>query len=355
MKKFVLAFVLVMFLATGANALELITQENAVVTGTKTENVYVFGGTVLIEGDIDGDLTTAGGAVTVNGDVTGDVLALAGMITINGNISGDLRTAGGMIVLNGNVEGDSLIAGGAITVTSAINGDALIGAGMLEMQGTIRGYANISAGTVNLKGTLTDGEITANTFNNQGIISGQVSYTKNMMGYKTMSSLFLFHTLKRVFESVWWFISVIVTALIMLKFMPNLLEKCSETIEKDSFARWLKGAGIAILMPMVLLLLIITIVGIPVTKLGLVVYGLTITLTGPVYSLWMGNKIAEYFNYRKQPIMKKTVLGAGAIALMLLIPVIGILVKVILFPIAFYSLLEILWEADKKAVHKKII
>ncbi len=73
------------------------------------DDLYVFGGEVIIDGTVEGDLIVAGGDVEINGVVNGDVLAAAGNVILTGAVQDDIRVAGGGVVIRGSI-GDDLVA-----------------------------------------------------------------------------------------------------------------------------------------------------------------------------------------------------------------------------------------------------
>src|SRR6266566_6574504 len=60
-----------------------------------------FGGTVVVDrGEVEcGNLTTFGGTVVVNGEVQGDIVAFNSNIVIAGNVNGDIDIYGGSVTL----------------------------------------------------------------------------------------------------------------------------------------------------------------------------------------------------------------------------------------------------------------
>lgn len=119
-------------------------------------DLYVLGGTVVVDGSVDGDLTAAGGQVTLNGPVTGDVLAAGGSVSIAGDVAGDLRVSGGQITLNGPVGEDVVAAGGQTTVQggATIDGDLVVSGGQVAMGGAVAGNIEANAGTYSRTGTV---------------------------------------------------------------------------------------------------------------------------------------------------------------------------------------------------------
>lgn len=127
-----------------------------------SDDLYVYGEEIIIDGTVEGDLIVSGGYIEVNGVVMGDLLAAGGAVVINGVVQDDVRAAGGAVVLSGRVGDDFFaMAGGGwpggITMpmvnmnlggrsvpqglqvgsSSAIGGDAYVAGGFGNVAGSI--------------------------------------------------------------------------------------------------------------------------------------------------------------------------------------------------------------------------
>lgn len=119
-------------------------------------DLYLFAGTVTVDGDIDGDLTVFGGQVTLNGTVTGDVLAAAGSVSIGGQVDGDVRTASGQVTVSGVVGEDMFAVGGQASLASSgtVGGDLIAAGGQVTVAGDVAGSIEGSAGTYSRTGSV---------------------------------------------------------------------------------------------------------------------------------------------------------------------------------------------------------
>lgn len=135
-----------------------------------TDDLYVSGDEVIIDGTVEGDLIVAGGYVEINGVVMGDLIAAGGAVVISGVVQDDVRAAGGSVLLTGRVGDDFFAAGGGgwpgmafipmqmegrnvpqgVTVAAgaSVDGDAFIAGGEGLVAGSVG--RNLSAGMGNL-------------------------------------------------------------------------------------------------------------------------------------------------------------------------------------------------------------
>ena len=251
------------------------------------------GESVTISGVVNGDVYAAGANVTVDGVINGDLLAGAGMITLLGEVTDDVRIAGGNILINGTVGKNVTLAGGTATITSEaeIKGSILAFAGNLELRAPVGRDVSLYAGRAvvgsQIGGDLR-GEFDELVLTSEAGILGNLEYKSPEEAEITEGAIILGETsyeslrrerapkLKMNFlaepaiprgASLWLsFSSFILSFLLGLGFL-YVFPKRGEAIIKVLTSRpWQSlGAGFLalILIPVGMVLLIMTIIGIP--------------------------------------------------------------------------------------------
>ena len=128
-----------MFFAAPAQALILQAEDELFFDEYVTEDVYLAGGVVTIQQDIDGDVFVAGGDVTINGVVGGDLFVAGGNVLVNELVRDDVRMIGGSLTLNNEVGGDLIVIGGSADINpeSIIQGDVVSISGKTNLYGTV--------------------------------------------------------------------------------------------------------------------------------------------------------------------------------------------------------------------------
>ncbi|WP_372730035.1 hypothetical protein [Nocardioides sp.] len=132
-------------------------QEVVIPAGETVDgNLYVWGGTVRVEGTVTGDLVVAGGQVEVSGEVANDLLATGGSLDVSGRVDGDARMVGGQVTVSGTVGQDLVLGAGQATVTSSgqIGQDLLFGAGEMTLDGRVAGNVLGSTPSYTVNGTI---------------------------------------------------------------------------------------------------------------------------------------------------------------------------------------------------------
>ena len=148
---------------------------------TITDDLYIFGSNVNVQGTVDGTVVAAGGTVTVAGHVIRDVMVAGGTVDINGPVGGSVRVAGGIVTINGAVTGDVVAAGGTVNINSdaAVGRDLVLGGGQVTVAGPVARNVMLGSGTVTIQNTV-GGNVTGGvdrlTLSSGAKVSGYLDY-----------------------------------------------------------------------------------------------------------------------------------------------------------------------------------
>jgi cytoskeletal protein CcmA (bactofilin family) len=366
------------------------------LTNPSNDDVYAAGGSVSLQSTIAGDAYAAGGDVTVGQAVEQDVVAAGGTVTINGTVGDDARLAGGTIIVNSAVADDLVVAGGSITINSDIGGDLVVTGGQVVLNGNVGGAVKIAAGSVTLNGTVTGpSEIKAETIVLQGTMNGPgryvatksfsvqsgssfnapfeyyqpsgeynfAPYLKNGATAKFQSNLAPTDTSKKAqawaAQAFGWFeLLTLLSAMLVLALLVGICGRYLVQVA-DDFRKhfWLRAAGgliYFIVLPVLALLLLITIIGIPLGVLTIAILILSMifakTLTAAILALWLlkrSNK--QWMGWR---LWLVAVAAYIALRLVVVIPVIGWLISALIVCATFGSLLHFKWTLFRQGMAK---
>jgi uncharacterized RDD family membrane protein YckC len=88
--------------------------------GETAQEVVVIGGSATIHGKVTGDVVVVGGSIAMDGEIAGDAVAVGGSITTSGEIGGDaVVVLGGLTAAKGaNIKGDAVAVGGGVEVAN---------------------------------------------------------------------------------------------------------------------------------------------------------------------------------------------------------------------------------------------
>ncbi|NGM68723.1 polymer-forming cytoskeletal protein [Natronolimnobius sp. AArcel1] len=246
------------------------------------------GGTVIIEeGETVSDLEAFAGTVVVEGTVTGDASAVAGSIQVteSGEIDGDFEAAGGSVVIEGTVEGELQAATGSLEIRegATIGGDLSAGAGSIVIDGTLASNAEVGADTTRLgddaeiAGDLRyGGDLEGNT----DAVAGTITEDSSLgMGGDIVPTL---DPIASWVFSVYIFVANLLLGAALLALFPRFSAGVANRVARDPIRTGLAGLGLLIGVPILLVALAITIVGIPLSFIGAFLFALIVWI-GVVY------------------------------------------------------------------------
>lgn len=162
-KLLVLAFVGIIslgLLALPALAAEFRGEEKVVIGPEEVieDDLYLAGGTVIVEGKVLGDLVAFGSEITLKGEVEGDFIAAGRAITITGSVKDDARVAGAAIYLKegANIADDCFAAGYSMESEpgSLVEGGLYVGAYQTTLAGEVRGDFRGGMGSLEIAGRI---------------------------------------------------------------------------------------------------------------------------------------------------------------------------------------------------------
>ena len=306
------------------------------------DDLYIAGGTIIIDGTINGDLIAGGGIITVNGTVNGSIMAAGGTVNINGEVTHAVRVIGGTLNISGTIGRDLLVASGEFSMasTAEIGGDLLLGAGTARIDGLIKGDINSGVEHLSIASTASiQGEITYISENEANIQSGaQIigTITHKLPNIKERLAVGT-NRLPNVGERlapaiglglgarVIGFLMTLVVGIVIILIAPKRMKAITESIRTRPWASLGWGAIILIFTPIAALIVCITIIGIPLGLITLVLYGIAIHLTQLFAGLYIGQLIIGSSRKvgSRGALVGALVLGLAIFSLLKLIPYLG--------------------------------
>jgi hypothetical protein len=345
---------LLVFMLPGAGVARAETRlsDSVVVSQALDDDLYAMGGEVRIDGTVAGAVAVAAGSARIAGDVAGDVMVAGGRIDLGGGVGDDLRAAGGDIRVAGFVTDQATIAGGSVVIASgsAIGGRTWIAAGDVEMAGQIGGKLRVVAGHAVISGRVAgDVEVAAREIRVESgaVIGGDLVWRSGqppviaedarILGELRAASGrdapgFADDSYDRV-DGGWAFgITVVVAALILCWFAPQLVARSAAVFSAAPVRTVLLGAGAVVLMPILALVLFLTVLG---WLLGLVVlagYVFGVILSGLVGLLMVAQLLRNRFSSAATGWRRQVVLAGALVALVAAqqVPAFGPLLSVLL-------------------------
>lgn len=309
---------------------------------------FAHGRTVEISGTVNGDLYVTGGQVFVDGTVNGDVLALGGSVEISGTVTNDVRLLAGQALITGKIGRNITAATATIELSPAaqIGRSAVIASGNADIEANIVGNLRLYSSSVRISDHI-GGKVTASVgqlrLTSKVVIDGPLEYWSNknalidphatVKGGVTHHPSFFYDLMhNKMFKwlkigskfagLVMNFFYSFIIGLIMLRYFPQRIDRTIEMLNTKPAQSAVAGIVLIFLLPIIMLALIITILGVPfaLTLLSLTVVGF---YTAKILSiLWLSTHIFRRYEFKKH---RKLYFSFGLIVYFILsvIPYIG--------------------------------
>ncbi len=327
MKKLLIAFFCLTLFNSSVEAFQAKAEESLNLTEKIVEDAYLAGGRVRVEASIEGDLAIIGGDIVVKENISEDVLFLGGKILFTGSVADDFRAGGGEIVLEGEVGDDVLIGSGNVEIGSKtlIKGDLVIGSGETFLGGTVLGDVKIGGGIITLSGIIEGNasfvaeeiivkegaEIKGNLFYSapkslpelEKIVSGEVTHEIwEEMKEEHRSAIFLFGLTFTLSN----FLYLLIFGGLLFFALEKFWRQTGEELKSHPWTSLLKGFLYFAAMPFLIIILLISVLGIPIAFLSLFIYifsFILFELLGTV--IFTGLFVSKYLKNNSKSFWKK--------------------------------------------------
>ncbi len=368
-----LSLILVVFLLLPAatHASTVLTAQNVSISSTTPGNAYAFGETVNIDAPVTADLMSAGGTLNLTSPIAGDALLAGGTVGIQQPIGGDARIAGGRVSVRNNVGGDLFAAGGYVTVsgkanylylagntvevTNGANGTTTIYGVDVSLAGEFKGDVEVVASD---KVTIADGTIIHGSLKydapqkavipDTAQITGAVEYIGNAPFVPTPKQAHTFAVAGHWIFFAVRLIAALITVGLVVGFFPALTDAVVENVLARTFERFmllmLLGFSAFVAVPVVMLLLMLSFVGIGPALLIGAAYLLFILLSYIYAAALAGSALMWGARKHIQITWRGALLGVVVIEAIGIVPVLGLVVKFVLAAVAGGALLMLFYK-----------
>lgn len=219
-------------------------------------------GTVIVRGTVRNDVSTAAGSVhvTESGTVGGDVAAAAGTVRIDGTVDGNVQAAGGSVIVG---------------PTGAIGGDLDAGASYVELNGTVDGDVRAGAETVVLGPSAAVGgtvRYDAETFaRDPGATVGGSVVRDERLGQTVTAD-----PVPGWVGALYGLLANVLLGVLLLAVFPAFSDRVADAVTERPARSTGVGLVTILAVPLVLVLVALTIVGIPLSLVGAVSFAVLV-------------------------------------------------------------------------------
>jgi cytoskeletal protein CcmA (bactofilin family) len=318
--------------------------DNVTLERSKVVNgaYYTSGDTVTIAGTVKGDLYCAGKTVFVTGTIEGDVFCAAQTIKIAGNVDGDVRVAGQTVTIDGITSRNVTVFGEVVDIAkTAVIGRDLNGASnSVTVDGKVGRDVTIGGNTVSILGnvgrdvgvasenlSINDGSSVAGwvryTSRNEasiaeGSVQGEVKYTKKEDDDTAAAD----SSAAAISSFIYMLLAFAVLSLGIILIAPQQVHAVGITGIKRLGLSILLGVFALLAVPILLVLLALTFIGIPLALLLGLVWILILVLSGPIFAYYLGRLLLR--KHTDNAIWTMLV-GAALVVVLFIIPIVNVI------------------------------
>ena len=279
-----------------------------------TGDRFLLGGTVRHDTPVDGDLIGVGGDVEVNAAVKGDVVAMGGDVRLRAPVGSDVYVAGGTVTIESSVGGNARVAGGnaEVTGTGSVTGNLSIAAGDVLILGPVKGNVHAAGGNV-----LIDSEIGGDVSTGAGTlelgpnarITGKLKYKgpddirrhpdAQVLGGIEKKEVRTRETRRHVETTtrdrsfsvggLLWTLGLIGLAALLAAAFPGATKRLGGELRENTGLVFLLGFCALVGVPILAVMLMVTIIGLPLALILVLLYFLLLLLGYVAIAVVMGD------------------------------------------------------------------
>lgn len=311
------------------------------------ENVVRRGGDVVAAGravhisdSIPGDVMAMGADIGFSGSAAGDFLGAGGRQEVAGWIGGSARIAGGEVRMSASVGRNATLAGGRVEVLDPadIAGNAYLAGGEVRVAGSVGQMLQVAGGSVGLDGTFGDVTVTADRLR-----VGPGAIIQGNLRHRVQPANVSIDPNARIAGEVialpspehrdspaalrWlWRLAFLLTGAVVIALFPGLARSAADALR----SRTGLSAGLGILWligaPILVLVLAITVIGIPLALIVTTIYTTSLYVGPAVLGLWLGRLIFRGKGETRAGLVGAFLIGGLILLLATLIPYAGIVI-----------------------------
>ncbi|MEN3003930.1 polymer-forming cytoskeletal protein [Dehalobacterium formicoaceticum] len=302
---------------------------------------FAAGQSVIVDGIINGDLIVAGQYVHINGKVTGNIYAAAQNLEIKGAVTGDVFGVGQMATVTSDalLSRDVFLAGETVTFSGAAGRQLFVGVNRMILQGTVGDNANIAAENISIqdsaviKGNLNYNSANEALISSQAQITGERNWHKSSPGQAKDEKRPMMPWQGALMNMLWSIASALLLWFVIKIWRPEAWAKTTRTITQQPLKTIGVGALVLILTPIVAILLMVTMIGIPLGIILGLIYSVSLYLAKIVVAIFIGAWVANKFSWpEKHKGVWLALLGLVIYSVASIIPWVG-------FPVILITLL----------------
>ena len=274
--------------------------ENVRVDGDINGTTFITGGNIEVNGTIDGDLFVAGQSLTVNGTVNGSIFLTGQYLTINGEVENNIYGAGQGFKVQSQTNGNIFIVGQNVSIdeNAVIERDAFIGATTIYHNGVVNGDFQSSSNSLIVGGKIT-GNLKYSSQNQASLLdTSEIVGETNWQKMETVPTedTKQFFTTALLFQVLWSIGAALIVWLLVRWVQPTFWAQLADQIMLHPLKTLGFGTLGVVFLPIVAILLMVTIIGIPLSLILLAFYGVALYISKIILSVYLSRFVQNRLN-----------------------------------------------------------
>jgi cytoskeletal protein CcmA (bactofilin family) len=233
--------------------------------------------------------------------------------------------AGGQVELRqeSSIEGNAYLAGGSVTSSGTVKGTLAVGAGEVQLNGTTEGDVLVEAQSLRLGPSA---RIAGDLRYRVPPENVRIDPAATIVGQRVVMTPRPKGPSPRFF-SLLWVLGFLVAGSLAVLLFPGTAAAASDNIAQRAASAAGVGLLLIIVIPIALVLLMATVIGIPFALIALTSYAILLYLSGAVSALWLGARLLKRETIVSRARLVLAFLAGGAIlAVAYFVPLLGFLV-----------------------------
>lgn len=324
---------------------------------TSTGNFYTAGSSVDVHREVNGDLIAAAGRISVDRAVAKDAALVGGTVELRAPIAEDGRVAGGNVTIDSRIGGELFAVAGTLRLAerSRVGSSAMLAGGDVKVQGRIDGDLGIAGSEIFVNGSIGGNA----TLRGEHIVLGPLASIGGDLHYaspnplqrdpgtritgtvteeetpwqwrrehdRTVSALVWIHPL--------FVLGLLLAGTVLSLIWPPALGTAYQTLRGHTLGAILSGLALLFVTPPLIIVLMISVIGIPLAFALLLLYPLFLLLAYLSAAFFIGTLILQALRVDATVGFTRQVLGifSGLVVLALLtwVPFVNVLVMLFAF------------------------
>lgn len=308
------------------------------------DDLVIAGGSIKLDGIIEGDLISASKSLVQSGLILGSLNAAAQDLDVLGEVKGSVRGFAQNININGKLDRNLLAFGyavdikpgaeiekditvfcGKMTLDGTLRGNLKGGVGELIISGVVNGDVSIKAEKITLMPTARiEGDFKYKSKKEAKIesgaqVSGETVWTEiEPEKEKKPKSIF---TGKSLIPEMLFLLALMVTGIVLTLIFKKNAYQAKQAVEGSFLKSLGLGFVFMVCIPIAMIILLITVIGIPIAIIAFFVYAILIYIAKIPVAAFVGEKIIRALGKQGEPsLIWSMLLGLVVLTLLLNIP-----------------------------------